>query len=100
VVGSGQDVWGYGFSIALMIGVADEKRCRVRAGGMASAHPIGIQGTEYGWSPWQDGLVRGVEQTSREHRQRQVQGSGFDVRSGRVVGTYRWSFGEEDLSGS
>jgi hypothetical protein len=28
VVGSGQDVWGYGFSIALLIGVADEKRCR------------------------------------------------------------------------
>jgi hypothetical protein len=28
VVGSGQDVWGYGFSIAQMIGVADEKRCR------------------------------------------------------------------------
>ena len=100
MVGSGQDVWGYGVSIALMIGVADEKRCRKRAGGMESAHPIGMQATEYGWSPWQDGLVRGVEHTSREHRQRQVQGSGLNMRSGRVIGTYRSSFGEEDLSGS
>ncbi len=67
---------------------------------MESAHPIGMQATEYGWSPWQDGLVRGVEHTSREHRQRQVQGSGLNMRSGRVIGTYRSSFGEEDLSGS
>jgi hypothetical protein len=28
VVRSGQDVWGYGFSIASMIGVASEKRHR------------------------------------------------------------------------
>src|SRR6202166_446036 len=67
---------------------------------MESGHPIGMQATEYGWSPWQDGLVRGVEHTSREHRQRQVQGSGLNMRSGRVIGTYRSSFGEEDLSGS
>jgi hypothetical protein len=67
---------------------------------MESAHPIGMQATEYGWSPWQDGLVQGVEHTSREHRQRQVQGSGLNVGSGRVIGTYRSSFGEEDLSGS
>ena len=67
---------------------------------MESAHPIGMQATEYGWSSWQDGLVRGVKHTSGEHRQRQVQGSGFDVRSGRIIGTYRSSFGEEDLSGS
>src|SRR5216683_7359776 len=67
---------------------------------MESAHPIGMQATEYGWSPWQDGLVRGVEHTSREHRQRRVQGAGLNMRSGRVIGTYRSSFGEEDLSGS
>src|SRR5260370_18941526 len=67
---------------------------------MESAHPIGMQATEYGWSPWQDGLVRGAEHTSREHRQRQVQGSGLNLRSGRVIGTYRSSFDEEDLSGS
>jgi hypothetical protein len=100
VVGSGQDVWGYGFSIALMIGVVDEKRCRERAGGMESAHAIGMPATEYGWSPWQDGLVGGVEHTCREHRQRQVQGSGLNMWSGRVIGTCRSSFGEEDLSGS
>src|ERR1700686_2033106 len=67
---------------------------------MESAHPIGMQATEYGWSSWQDGLVRGVKHTSGEHRQRQVQGAGFDVRSGRIIGIYRSSFGEEDLSGS
>src|SRR5260370_28053836 len=67
---------------------------------MESAHPIGMQATEYGWSPWQDGLVRGAEHTSREHRQRQVEGSGLNMRSGRVIVTYRSSFGEEYLSGS
>src|SRR5260370_40988775 len=67
---------------------------------MESAHPIGMQATEYGWSPWQDGLVRGAEHTSREHRRRRVQGSGLNLRSGRVIGTYRSSFGEEYLSGS
>jgi len=67
---------------------------------MENAHPIGMQATEYGWSPWQDGRVRGAEHTCREHRQRQVQGCGLNLRSGRVIGTYRSSFGEEDLSGS
>src|ERR1700682_5017487 len=67
---------------------------------MESAHPIGMQATEYGWSPWQDGLVRGVEHTSGEHRQKRVQGAGLNMGSGRVIGTYRSSFGEEDLSGS
>jgi hypothetical protein len=73
---------------------------QIASRGMESAHPIGMQAPEYGWSRWQDGLVRGVEHTSREHRQRQVQGSGLNMRSGRVIGTYRSSFGEEDLSGS
>jgi hypothetical protein len=73
---------------------------QIAAGGIESAHPIGMQATEYGWSPWQDGLVRGVEHTSSEHRQRRVQGAGLNLRSGHVIGTYRSSFGEEDLSGS
>jgi hypothetical protein len=41
---------------------------QIASRGLESAHPIGMQATEYGWSPWQDGLVRGAEHTSREHQ--------------------------------